>query len=255
MEATAASSTAAGSINCRSIRSLPETIRLMSSKSSIICAWALAFRSITSMPCAMEEARRSLLKILAHPTIAFSGVRSSWLSVATNSSLRRVARSASARAARSLVSKASRYSSARRRSAISLSSSRRRSSKRRLITTAAPMKIKLKTIVPISTPSLVIRAMCSCSRRVSSNRRCEASSSAEERLKAVMIWVPAPSARCSSVARSPLTVACTVFCSSSSWELARRERAAVGAAVEGSLAHSRRNSLTARRICATAASY
>ena len=79
-----------------SSRSLPLTIRAMSSMSSISRACAAALRSITSQ---RARQRRGIhvrpRRICVQPSTAFSGVRISWDSVARNSSLTRDASSAS----------------------------------------------------------------------------------------------------------------------------------------------------------------
>ena len=73
----------------------------MSSRSEMTCACARVFRSITSRPRASTSALAGRRSICVHPRMALSGVRSSWASVATNSSRWRIACSICARAARS----------------------------------------------------------------------------------------------------------------------------------------------------------
>ena len=87
----------------RSSRILPLTMRLMSSRSSMRCACARALRRIAASPWAAASGRvlRPWVRICAQPRMAFSGVRSSCDTVARKSSFSRLARSASARAARS----------------------------------------------------------------------------------------------------------------------------------------------------------
>ncbi len=75
----------------------------------MICACERALRSITARPLAdLRGEPWPLRSTRVHPSTAFSGVRSSWLSVARNSSLMRPARSASPRARRSDSSSCSR---------------------------------------------------------------------------------------------------------------------------------------------------
>ncbi len=65
----------------------------------MIVFWTAAFRAITSMPLAwMAALGGALSRMDAQPMIALSGVRSSWETVARNSSLIRFACSAAARA-------------------------------------------------------------------------------------------------------------------------------------------------------------
>jgi hypothetical protein len=83
-------------------RSRPDTMRFMSSRSSMSCACARALRAMVSSPrrvSASPTARAS--SSVDHPSTALSGVRSSCDSVARNSSFSRLTRPASARAARS----------------------------------------------------------------------------------------------------------------------------------------------------------
>ena len=95
-------------------------MREMSSRSSMIWAWAWEFRSMAASPSARSSA--STLperRILAQPTMALSGVRSSCDSVARNSSFMRLAASASALADSAAASSRSRSASARLRSVMS----------------------------------------------------------------------------------------------------------------------------------------
>ena len=115
----AASTNAVGSTDWISSRILPETMRLMSSRSSMSWVWARVFRSMTSSPCwvcaaVIVPVRRRC----DHPRMAFSGVRSSCDTVARNSSFIAFARSASPRANCSL-SRSWRRSSAACRAAAS----------------------------------------------------------------------------------------------------------------------------------------
>ena len=110
----AASMNESGWSGCTSSRSLPELMRLMSSRSSMSCAWTRALRSMVSRPARSSSALRLVMRSTwAQPRMAFSGVRSSCDSVARNSSLASLTRSASARAARSLSSSALRSAAAR----------------------------------------------------------------------------------------------------------------------------------------------
>ncbi len=78
---------AMGSAGLTSIRSFPVTILDTSSKSSINCAWARALRSIVSSALLdWSSLSWPLRNILDQPSIAFSGVLSSWEIVARNSS-------------------------------------------------------------------------------------------------------------------------------------------------------------------------
>ena len=84
--------------------------------SEIILAWTLELRSMDCSPRTTGSGKLGIrLRIVAQPTMACRGLRSSWDSVARNSSFERLARSASARAARSLASKFSLASSFRNR--------------------------------------------------------------------------------------------------------------------------------------------
>jgi hypothetical protein len=95
-------------------------ILLMSSKSEISLAWTRALRSMTWMASIVSASlTRCICSSWAQPRIALIGVRSSCDSVATNSSLIRFARSASARASRSLTRSPARSSSMIRRSVMS----------------------------------------------------------------------------------------------------------------------------------------
>ena len=114
---TAASTAAPRSVSRTSRLSLPRTMRATSSRSSTIWAWVVALRSMASMARSVAEASsRPVRSSLDQPRTAFSGVRSSWETVAMNSSLARLARSASARASCSRESSAARSASLRRAS-------------------------------------------------------------------------------------------------------------------------------------------
>ena len=105
-----------------SSRALPDWMRLMSSKSSMSCTCARALRSITSTACATSSGLASApesLRMFAHPRMALSGVRSSWESVARNSSFNWLTRSPSTRAACSALKRFSRSFWARTRSVTS----------------------------------------------------------------------------------------------------------------------------------------
>ena len=104
--ATAASITSASRTGSTSSRTLPETIALMSSRSSMIWVCTRALRSIASRPFASDGSAAVRRSTCTQPRIGVIGVRSSCDSVATNSSFMRLARSASARAWRSLSSSA-----------------------------------------------------------------------------------------------------------------------------------------------------
>ena len=111
---TAARAIVPRSIGCVSRRSLPVMMRETSRMSSISTACALALRSIVSS--ALRDFSGDRLperNIPVHPTIAASGVRSSCDSVARNSSLARLAASASSRACRSRSTTRAYSSSAR----------------------------------------------------------------------------------------------------------------------------------------------
>ena len=113
----AASTAAPRSASRTSSFSLPRTIRATSSRSSTICAWVVALRSMASMARSVAEASsRPVRSSRDQPSTAFSGVRSSCETVAMNSSLARLARSASARASCSRASSAARSASPRRAS-------------------------------------------------------------------------------------------------------------------------------------------
>ena len=79
------------------------------------CTWALAFRTIASSPrAAVASSIPPDFRMFAHPYTALSGVRSSWDNTARNSSLARLAASASARAScsrarRTMRSRSSRF--------------------------------------------------------------------------------------------------------------------------------------------------
>ncbi len=102
------------SIGCVSSRSLPVMMRETSRMSSISTACALALRSMVSSALRDFSAERFPERnIPVQPTIAASGVRSSCDRVARNSSLARLAASASSRACRSRSTTRSYSSSAR----------------------------------------------------------------------------------------------------------------------------------------------
>ena len=106
---TAASTTASRSTGCTSSRSLPVTMRETSSRSSMSCVCARALRSMTSRPRA-RVGRVELRRPAQHARPAedrVSGVRSSWESVARNSSLSRFASRASSTRLFSIASEAS----------------------------------------------------------------------------------------------------------------------------------------------------
>ena len=98
----AAAISSAGSNHCRSICSLPDVIRDTSSRSAISWAWTRALRSMALMPetTSGSPPATRCLSSCDQPTMALSGVRSSCDSAARKSSFTRLARSASARAAR-----------------------------------------------------------------------------------------------------------------------------------------------------------
>ena len=78
-------------------RSLPETMRDTSSTSSMSLVCARAFRSMTATArAAASGGRFPCIRRAVHPTMALSGVRSSWDRVARNWSFIRFADSASA---------------------------------------------------------------------------------------------------------------------------------------------------------------
>jgi hypothetical protein len=98
--ASSAASTTVGSFTGRSSsRILPVTMREISRRSSTSRIWAVALRSMASSARSVRAGSSvAVLKIRAQPYTALSGVRSSWESRARNSSLARLAVSASARA-------------------------------------------------------------------------------------------------------------------------------------------------------------
>ena len=85
-----------------SSRSLPATMRLMSSRSEISCAWTRVLRATTSRPRSriLGSSRPRIISSV-HDRMALSGVLSSCDTIARNSSFTRLARSAS-RARRAL---------------------------------------------------------------------------------------------------------------------------------------------------------
>ena len=99
-ESIAASTMGASSTSsCASSRILPLTMRETSSRSSMSCAIATALRWIVSSALFCRASSNfHEVSIFAQPRIAFSGVRSSWLTTARNSSFARLARSAAWRA-------------------------------------------------------------------------------------------------------------------------------------------------------------
>ena len=104
----------AGTMVCRSSRTLSDVMRLMSSKSSISCACARALRSMLCRPrCRSAWSRVPRRSTCAQPRMADSGVRSSCDRVVRKSSFSWFVRSASARASRSLSSSTLRSSAAR----------------------------------------------------------------------------------------------------------------------------------------------
>ena len=78
--------------SCMSSCSLPATMRLMSSRSEMSCAWMRVLRATTSRPRSRMRrvARRCAPSAASTPRIAFNGVRSSCDTIATNSSLTRL---------------------------------------------------------------------------------------------------------------------------------------------------------------------
>ena len=101
----AALMTSLRSTGCTSSCTLPEMMRLMSSRSSMICACDARIaldrlEAASRGPGCRAGSRRSSV---AQPRIALSGVRSSCETVARNSSFSRPTRSASSRAARSAL--------------------------------------------------------------------------------------------------------------------------------------------------------
>ena len=107
---SAADSTArAGGMASTSMRILPKRMPAKSSRSSMRWLCTRELRSMASRPCSSMAGVTFLrLSTVAQPSIAFSGLRSSCESVARNSSLIWLLRSASVRAARSLASSFSR---------------------------------------------------------------------------------------------------------------------------------------------------
>ncbi len=100
--AIAARTTAAGSTISCEIRSFPALMRPMSSTSSTIRASALAFLSIdASALSSASPCRRRVRAMVTQPRIGVSGVLSSWLRFARNTSLVRSASCALSSASRS----------------------------------------------------------------------------------------------------------------------------------------------------------
>ena len=118
---TVASTISHKSTSWTSSRILPEMIRLTSSRSSINLVCSRTLRSMTFMPSfSISESGRPIFSNWVQPKITFSGVRSSWLNVARNSSFIRLTRSASWRAVRSHSSSRWRSSPRSRSSVISV---------------------------------------------------------------------------------------------------------------------------------------
>ena len=106
-------STAATSVGSSSMRSVPRTIRDMSSRSSSSVACARALRSSASSAWRLcASSIRPVFSSRAQPSTPVAGVRSSCESVARNSSFNRLAASAVWRASRSRYSNRSRSRSA-----------------------------------------------------------------------------------------------------------------------------------------------
>ena len=104
---------------CIHNRSLPRMILEISRRSSISCACERALRAIVSKARRVLDWSNFLVSNSCdHPNIELSGVRSSWETIAKNSSFIRLAASASARAACSRII-CSRTTSASLRSVIS----------------------------------------------------------------------------------------------------------------------------------------
>ena len=92
---SAVRTTSARSTLRRSSRMRPVTTRDMSSRSEISAIWARQLRSITVRACRVRSpSRRPACSMRIQPKIELSGVRSSWESVARNSSLTRLASAA-----------------------------------------------------------------------------------------------------------------------------------------------------------------
>ena len=84
------------------------------------CAWLMALRSIVSSARAVRSSVNEPARSRrVHPSIAFSGLRSSWLTIATKSSLARLADSAALSALSARARSAFRSSSACLRSVMS----------------------------------------------------------------------------------------------------------------------------------------
>ena len=175
--------------------SLPETMRLMSRRSAMSCACALVLREMMSNPrSSIAESSRPRIISCVHPRIALSGVLSSCETMATNSSLIRLARSASARALRSASSSRSRSAAASCRS----TSERRRSVISRAIFETpmiAPDSSRTGDIVremSISRRSLVMRTVSKCSTRSPARIRLRIRSSSCWRLAGISIRTGRP---------------------------------------------------------------
>ena len=96
---TPASITGTSAMGLTSSRSLPVMMRETSSRSPMSWVCARTLRSMTSRPRWMDGGSRVPERsITVQPRIGVSGVRSSWESVARNSSLARLAFSAAERA-------------------------------------------------------------------------------------------------------------------------------------------------------------
>ena len=94
---TAPLTTLASIVSCSASLSLPEAMRDTSNRSSITCCWAMAARLIICTPSARSLAGSfSLASMRVHRRMVLSGVRSSWLTTAMNSSFARLASSARA---------------------------------------------------------------------------------------------------------------------------------------------------------------
>ena len=120
---SAPSTTALRSTGRTSRRIFPVMTRETSSRSSINCTWALAFRTIASSARSAAPSRICpVCSIRAQPYTALSGVRSSCDRTVKNSSLARLAASDWARAICSLRRSCSRSASPRVRSSAAVAS-------------------------------------------------------------------------------------------------------------------------------------
>jgi hypothetical protein len=140
-ESRAAPTAVTRSTRLTSSWSLPVTMRETSRMSSMSWLCMRAFRSMVSTPRRSSGSRLCPRSTAAQPTIALRGVRSSWDSVARNSSLSRLAASASSRAARSRSSRWSRSASAFLRSVTSVT------------VRTAPRKVASRTMGSMATSS------------------------------------------------------------------------------------------------------